>query len=153
MKKFHVYALTSILVVIASIILLLCIFALPQVAQETARLNPEVAYLQYPILLGMYATAVPCLYAIYETIKIIHMMERQEIFTNRIAQALNRIKYCAFTIITLYVAGIIILDAANAMPPLVALMGMTILIVTVLVASAASFLRNVVVKNNMQLSN
>ena len=151
MQKINAIILSSVIVVTGLIVLLLCVFALPSLAQETARINPEVAYLQYPILLGMYATALPFFYALYETIMMIQVTERESIFSNRIVQGLNSIKHCAFVIMALYVVGFSILDYANALPPLVAVMGICIIVITILVATGAAFLKNVLIKNQIEV--
>lgn len=153
MQKINSTILSVVLVLIGSIILLLCVFVLPRIAQETARINPEVTYLQYPILLGMYATALPFFYAIYETVIMIQVTRHKSIFSSRIVEGLNYIKYCAFVIIGLYVLGIFVLDYANALPPLVAVMGFGILIVTIMVAAGATFIKDVLIKNQLKLFN
>jgi hypothetical protein len=133
--------------------LCLCVFVLPNLSQETVRMNPEVAFLQYPILLGMYATAIPFFYALYETVNMIYITQRESIFSSRIVQGLNHIKYCAFAIIVLYVLGMFVLDYTNAFPPLVAVMGIVILFVTIMVALGAAFLKNIVLTNQLKESN
>lgn len=153
MQKINAIILSSVIVFIGIIVLSLCIFVLPSVSQDTARMNPEVAFLQYPILFGMYATAVPFFYALYETVNMIYISQRESIFSSRIVQGLNYIKYCAFTIIVLYVLGIFILDYTNAFPPIVAVAGFGILIVTIMIATGAAFLKNVLIKSQMNLSN
>ena len=153
MQKINSIALSSFIVFIGFIVFSLCIFVLPNLSQETAQMNPEVAFLQYPILFGMYATAVPFFYAIYETVVMIHVTQRESIFSSRIVQGLNHIKYCAFAIIVLYVLGIFVLDYTNAFPPLVAVMGFVIVIVTIVVALGAAFLKNVVLTNQWKTSN
>ena len=152
MQKINSIALSSFIVFIGFIVLSLCIFVLPNLSQETAQMNPEVAFLQYPILFGMYATAVPFFYAIYETVMMIQVTQRESIFSNRIVQGLNHIKYCAFAIIVLYVFGMFVLDYTNAFPPLVAVMGFVIVIVTIVVALGAAFLK-IVLTNQWKTSN
>ena len=152
MHKINSIALSSFIVFIGFIVLLLCIFVLPDLSKETAHMNPEVAFLQYPILLGMYATAVPFFYAIYETVIMIQITQRESIFSSRIVQGLNHIKYCAVAIIVLYVLGIFVLDYTNAFPPLVAVMGFVILIITIVVALGAAFLKNIVLTNHLKES-
>jgi hypothetical protein len=153
MQKVTSIILSSVLVLIGVIVLLLCIFVLPWAAQETVLIHPEVAFLRYPILLGMYASALPFFYAIYETVKIIQVTRRESIFSSQIVEGLNYIKYCAFIIIGLYVLGISMLYYANALPPLVTVVGFGIMIVTIMVAALAAFIKNVLIKNQLQLSN
>ena len=150
MQKISSVVLSAVIVFIGLIVLLLCVFTLPWAAEETVRIHPEVAYLKYPILFGMYATAVPFFYALYETVKMIQISRRTSIFSSRIIQGLDYIKYCAFAIIGLYIAGICILDYANALPPIIAAMGFAILLVTVMVATGAAFIKNVLLKTQMK---
>ena len=151
MQKISSVVLSAIIVFIGSIVLLLCVFVLPRLAEETVLIHPEVAYLKYPILLGMYATAVPFFYALYETVMIIQIAWRNSIFSSGIIQGLNTIKYCAFIISGLYVLGISILDYTDALPPIIAVMGFAILIVTMLVAAGAAFLKNILLKNQIEV--
>ena len=152
MQKISSIVLSGVIIFIGSIVLLLCVFTLPRVAEETIRIHPEVAYLKYPILFGMYATAVPFFYALYETVKMIQIARRTSIFSSRIIQVLNTIKYCAFVIIALYIAGICILDHSDALPPIIAFTGFAILLVTVMVAAGAAFIKNVLLKTQMKVA-
>lgn len=141
MQKINATLLSLAIASLGCFVMFLCVTVLPAVAREAATSNPEVAYLHYPILLGMYATAVPFFYALVETILMIRAIEKKSIFSSRILQGLNHIKYCAFVIITLYICGFFVLDFANALPPIIAVMGVIIIIVTILVAAGASFIK------------
>ena len=143
MKKFITYVLSGLLILIGFIIFLMCAFVLPSIADDVVRHSPEVMHLQYPILLGMYATAIPFFYAIYATIKIIFTAEKESIYAEEIKGFLTHISYCAAVIILLYIAGFIILDVSKALPPIVAILGIIIMIVSSIVATAASFIRGV----------
>lgn len=153
MQKINYVFLSSTLILTCIFFLLMCVFVLPRIAQETVFIHPEVTYLKYPILLGMYATALPFFYALYETLIMIKIIECQSIISSRIVQGLNRIKYCAFVIILLYVIGIFTLDYANALPPIIAVMGSGILLVTIMVAAGSAFIKNILIKNQSKLSN
>ena len=146
MKRINSILLSLGIVAIGIIVLFLCVYLLPILAQEAAAVHPEVAYLQYPILLGLYATAIPFFYALYESVSMIYMIERESLHSSRIVKGLNYIKYCAFVIIALYVAGFIILDTANAFPPIMAVVGFIIIVVSIMVATGAAFIKNVLVK-------
>lgn len=153
MQKITSVFLSSVLILIGTIVLLLCIFVLPRVAHITALVHPEVAYLKYPVLLGMYATALPFFYALYETVTMIQVIRHESIFSTRIVEGLNYIKYCAFIIIGLYVLGISVLYYTNALPPVVSVAGLGIIIITIMVAAGAAFIKNVLNKTQLQLSN
>ena len=143
MKKFITYVLSGLLILIGFIIFLMCSFVLPSISDDVVRHSPEITHLQYPILLGMYATAIPFFYAIYATIKIIFTAEKESIYAEEIKGFLTHISYCAVVIILLYIAGFIILDVSKALPPVVAILGIIIIIVSCIVATAASFIRGI----------
>lgn len=143
MKKLTAFVLSGLLIFIGFIILLMCTFVLPSIAQDVVRQSPEVAHLQYPILLGMYATSIPFFYAIYATIKIIYIAECKSIYAEQIKHYLKQITYCAVTIIILYILGFTILDVSKALPPIVAILGIVIIVVSSIVATAALFIKNV----------
>lgn len=152
MQKLNSIFLRTFIISTGVLVSSLCVFILPGVAQETAHLNPEVAYLQYPILLGMYATAIPFFYALYETLKMIAIIERESVFSSRLEQELNYIKYCAYVILVLYISGFFLLDYSNALPPLVAVIGIVIIIITTLVATGAAFLKHVLIKSRLNVN-
>lgn len=147
MQKISAILLSFLTIFIGIIVLFLCIFVLPQLATETENIHPEVAFLKLPILLGMYATAIPFFYALFETIKIIQVAERESLFSEDIRLGVNRIKICAITIVTLYVLGFMILNFSNALPPLAALMGIVIIIITLMVALGANFIMDLLKRN------
>ncbi|MCM3723706.1 DUF2975 domain-containing protein [Solibacillus isronensis] len=152
MQKLNIIFLRTVIISTGLLVLSLCVFVLPSLAQETAHLNPEVAYLQYPILLGMYATAIPFFYALYETLKMITLIERESVFSILLEQGLNYIKYCAYIILVLYISGFFLLDYTNALPPLVALIGIVIILITILVATGAAFLKYVLIKSRLNVN-
>lgn len=147
MQRFNAMLLSTFLVGLGIIVILLCVFTLPRLALETVTHSPEVAYLQYPILFGLYATAVPFLYAIYETLHMIQIIEKQSITSKQLVQGFTRIKYCGIVIAALYIAGIIILDTANAFPPAMALLGVIILFITGMVITVSIFMRHAIEKS------
>ncbi|MER2127853.1 DUF2975 domain-containing protein [Solibacillus sp. FSL H8-0523] len=143
MKRFSAMLLSTFLVGLGIIVILLCVFILPRLALETVTHSPEVAY----FLFGLYATAVPFLYAIYETLHMIQIIEKQSITSKQLLQGFTRIKYCGIVIAALYIAGIIILDTANALPPAMALLGVIILFITGMVITVSIFMRHAIGKS------
>ncbi|MDO7788164.1 DUF2975 domain-containing protein [Desulforamulus aquiferis] len=73
----------------------LCLFGLPSF----------VNYLNFPVLVAMYAAAVPYFFALYQTLKLLSYIDKNRAFSESSVNALNYIKYCAITISILY-AGI-----------------------------------------------
>jgi hypothetical protein len=88
-------------IIIGIPILALCIFGLPWLTNNPA--NPEYAPILYPILIGMYVSVIPFFIALYQALRLLSYIDRNEAFSELSVKALKNIKYCAITISTLYV--------------------------------------------------
>lgn len=73
-------------------VLALCIFWVPGF----------VNYLSYPILIGVYATAVSFFFALYQALKLLSYIDKNKAFSELSVKALKSIKYCAVTISIIY---------------------------------------------------
>jgi len=82
-------------------ILVLCIFGLPWLANNP--INPDYAHILYPILIGMYLSAIPFYIALYKAFRLLSYIDKNIAFSELSVKALKYIKYCAITISTLYV--------------------------------------------------
>jgi hypothetical protein len=123
-------------------ILSLCIFLLPALAEEAAVMNPEYAYLHYPVLIGLYATAVPFFLALCKAWKMLNGIERGETFSGSSVTSISYIKNCALMIVLLYVIGMVVLGILNALHPGIALGGIGILFVTMVIVVFSSILQD-----------
>ena len=122
-------------------ILALCIFGLPWIANEAAEHYP--AYLLYPVLIGMYAAAIPFFFALYQTLKLLSYIDKNKAFSELSVNALKYIKYCAITISILYAAGMplfFLMAQEDDAPGLVAL-GLVITFASIVVAVFAAVLQ------------
>jgi len=88
--------LKVVVILIGIPVLGLCIFGLPSLAN----------YLHYPVLIGMYAAAIPFFFTLYQTLKLLSYIDQNKAFSELSVKALKNIKYCAVTISILY-AGLI----------------------------------------------
>jgi hypothetical protein len=84
-------------------VLALCVFGLPWLAKDAA--GSELAYLINGILVVMYVSAIPFFVALYQAIRLLSYIDKNNAFSELSVKALKYIKYCATTITTLYVAG------------------------------------------------
>ncbi|MTI96950.1 MAG: DUF2975 domain-containing protein [Firmicutes bacterium] len=119
----------------------LCIFWLPWMAEQTVELFPEVSYLKYPVLLGIYATTVPFYYALYQGLKLLGLIDAYNAFSETAIRSLKRIKFSALIIAFLYVGGEWFLISQNAMPPGLMLLGVAIISAAVIIALFAALLQ------------
>lgn len=83
-------------------VLVLYILGLPWIAKEAADHYP--AYMLYSVLTGLYATAIPFFFALYQTFKLLSYIDKNEAFSELSVKSLKNIKYSAITISILYVA-------------------------------------------------
>lgn len=92
MKRYSTIFLKLAVVLIGIPVLALCIFWLPGF----------VNYLPYSILIGVYTTAVSFFFALYQALKLLSYIEKNEAFSELSVNALKYIKYCAITIGIIY---------------------------------------------------
>jgi len=79
-------------------VLAICVFALP----ESFKGNGPGPFL--PMILGMYAVALPFYFALYQTMKLLNYIDTNKAFSELSIRALRRIKYSAVIIGCLYAA-------------------------------------------------
>ncbi|GAA0501980.1 DUF2975 domain-containing protein [Salinibacillus aidingensis] len=131
-------------------VLVLCVFALPRLASYTAEMYPEFAYLQYPVLIGLYGTVIPFFMGLYQTLQLLKFIDQNYAFSDRSAAALMYIKYCAVTISILYAAGTLFLITQSALHPGIAIIGLIIIFTSVVIAIFAGVLQKLL-KNALDL--
>jgi hypothetical protein len=125
-------------------VLALCIFALP------SAIRSEIAGdFDYGIIfVGMYIPALPFFYALFHVLRLLNLVDNNQAFSLAAAQALKRIKLCAYIIGTIYALGMpyIFYLADKDDAPGVALLGFVIIGVSFVVGTAASVLQRLVQK-------
>ncbi|NEY71418.1 DUF2975 domain-containing protein [Bacillus mesophilus] len=130
------------------VILCLCLFCLPSLAGYSAAMNPEYAYLKYPVLIGIYITAIFFFFSLLQATKLLNYIHNKNAFSELAANALRQIKNSAINIMVLYVIGMFGLAFVNALHPGVAIIGMVIVFTTLVIAVFAAvlieLLRNVI---------
>ncbi|MEK3735125.1 MULTISPECIES: DUF2975 domain-containing protein [Paenibacillus] len=81
-------------------IALLCVWGLPSIMKDAAAYFP--AYWLYPVLAGMYISAIPFFVALVQAYKLLNYIDRNEAFSDLSVRALRTIKYCGLSISGLY---------------------------------------------------
>jgi hypothetical protein len=142
MKRETIF-LKFVVVLMGLPVLALCIFVLPEVAEFFAELNPKLDFLQYPFLIGLYVTAIVFFAALYQTLKLLSYIDKNEAFSEVSVRALKNIKYCAITISALYVVflPLIYLMAEVDDAPGMILIGMVIIFGSMVIAVFAAVLQ------------
>ncbi|CDQ40191.1 MULTISPECIES: DUF2975 domain-containing protein [Virgibacillus] len=133
-------------------ILGLCIVGLPRLAQIYNSWLPELAYLQYPLLIVLYATAIPFFFALYQTLKLLTYIDKNKAFSELSVMALKNIKHCATTISALYVLiiPILYLMAEIDDAPGIVLLGLVIIFASIVIAVFAAVLQKLL-KNAIEI--
>lgn len=134
MERGTTFFLKITVYLIGLIVLILSVGFLPWMASDTASTYPEYAHLQYPVLIGLYLTAIPFFFSLYQALKLLHHIDHQKAFSLRSVKVLNHIKSCAVIIASLYVIGSVFLFAQNALHPGIALVGLAIIGTTIVLA-------------------
>lgn len=124
-------------------VLALCIFLLPGIAEFFSELNPKLDFLQYPFLIGLYVTAIVFFVALYQTLKLLSYIDKNQSFSELSVKSLKNIKYCAITIDALYVVfmPLIYLMAEADDAPGIILIGMVIIFGCMVIAVFAAVLQ------------
>lgn len=137
MKPSSTFFLRGAVCFIGIAVLALCVFVLP------AGIGSDKVGGYRPILFGMYVTAIPFYFALYQTLKLLHYIDTNTAFSDLSVRALTYIKYCAATISGVYAAGMpyIYMVANQDDAPGVVALGFAIVFASVVIAVFAAVLQ------------
>jgi hypothetical protein len=146
MKRGSTLFLKIAVILIGLPILALCIYLLPQLgieAFEQAKKGADLAYVVFAILLVMYVSAIPFYMALYQALKLLSYIDKNQAFSELSVRALKTIKRCAIAISSLYVVGlpfVFIVAEWDDAPGLV-LIGMVVIGASTVIAVFAAVLQ------------
>lgn len=146
MNKWLIVLLKACVIIISIIVLALSIFWLPYMARTTVELFPEVAYLKYPILFGIYITCIPFYIGIFHTLKLLSFIDKEYTFTEDACKSLGVITFSAVCVVIIYIIGIFYLGVENALPPGIALLGIIIIFASFIIGVFATVLKVLLMK-------
>ena len=109
MKRSSTLFLKVAVIFIGIPVLALCLFLLPQIANEAneaAERGSDLAYVVYGILMVMYVSAVPFYFALYQSFNLLGYIDKNLAFSQMSVSALKKIKNCAIIISGLYVVAL-----------------------------------------------
>jgi hypothetical protein len=137
MKKSSTLFLKFVVIIIGLAVLALCAFVLP------AGIGAENVGRYRYILFGMYIPAIPFYLGLYQAFKLLNYIDQNKAFSRLSVDVLKIIKYCAFVISALYVAGMpyIFSVAQDDDAPGVVLIGLVIIFASFVVAVFAAVLQ------------
>ena len=130
-------------------IVALCI-GLPWIAKEAADLYP--AQWLYPVLVGMYGSAIPFFIALYQAFGLLSYIDRNQAFSELSVGGLKKIKYCAVAIAVLYAACLpfLYLMAERVDAPGLLALGLVISFASLVIAVFAAVLQ-MLLKNAIEI--
>jgi hypothetical protein len=146
MKKSSTLFLKVAVIFIGIPVLAMCLFLLPQIANEAneaLKKGSDLAFVVYGILMVMYVSAVPFYFALYQSFTLLSYIDKNQAFSELSVRALKKIKNCALTISGLYVIAlpfVYILAEADDAPGLI-LIGMVIIFAPMVIAVFAAVLQ------------
>lgn len=105
--------------------------------------NPEYAHILYPIVIGIYVSAIPFYMALYQALRILGYIDKNEAFSEVSIKALSRIKKDAIVISIVYVLMVpfIFLLAQIEDAPGLILFGMVLIFASIVIAVFAAVLQ------------
>lgn len=142
MERGSTVFLRGVVVLIGLVVLGLCVFGLPVLIRS--ELTGDFDY--GPIFLGLYVPAIPFFFALYQSLKLLDYIDKNEAFSELSVRAFRNIKYCALIISGLFAAGMpyvfYVADRDDA--PGLAAMGFVIIGASFVIATFAAVLQKLV---------
>ncbi len=103
MKRGSTAILRGVVILIGLVVLAICIFGLPRLIMSEMATGADFDY--GPIFLGLYITAIPFFFALYQALRLLSFIDKNQAFSNDSVRAFKYIKYCAFIISGLFTLG------------------------------------------------
>ncbi|MFD1674800.1 DUF2975 domain-containing protein [Alicyclobacillus fodiniaquatilis] len=143
MKQVSTLFLKLAVIVIGIPVLALCIFLVPKIGNFAGELYPDIAYIKSLVLIDMYAAAIPFYFALYQALKLLSYIDKNQAFSELSVRALKNIKYCAITIGILYLLGmpLYFLMGKKVDPPSFTPMGSFIIFASMVIAVFSAVLQ------------
>lgn len=141
MKLRSTLFLKSAVFLIGVPIFALCTFGLFWLVKNPA--SPDYANLIYPIIIGIYLTAIPFYSALYQAFRLLGYIDTNMAFSELSVRALKYIKHCAITISTVYVVimPLVFLLAEKDDAPGLIIIGMVPIFASIVIAVFAAVLQ------------
>jgi hypothetical protein len=139
MKRSSTLFLKATIALMGIAALTLCIFALPSGIQNSQWGGYR------PIFIAMYISAIPFFIALSQALNLLHFIDRNKIFSDLSIKALQKIKYSAIVITTIYTLGLpyIYRVAQQDDAPGVMLIGLVFAFAPCMIAILAAVLQNI----------
>ncbi|MBN6888724.1 biotin transporter BioY [Cytobacillus horneckiae] len=143
MKRVSTLFLKIAVILMGIPVLALCLFLVPELAEYTVELYPNMTYMKVLVFLFFYVTAIPFYIALYQAFKLVGFIDKNIAFSELSVRALKNIKNCAITISMLYVVGMPLLYLMAEMDdaPGIIVIGLVIIFASMVIAVFAAVLQ------------
>ena len=142
MRKVTTLFLKIAVFIIGLVVLALCIFIVPHLADFAAKLYPSIPLMKYLVFILMYGAAVPFYFALYQAFNLLRYIDRNTAFSELSVKSLKNIKGCAFTISGLYVVGLPLFRLiARKVDPPIGFIALIIIFASLVIAVFAAILQ------------
>ena len=124
----------------------LLIFWLPNIAKDFAISDHEYAYLRYPLLIGIYGTAIPFYIGVYHSFNLMNLIEKDGAFTEKACKSLGAISISSVLVMAIYIIEIVFLNINRGLHPGIFLFGVLVIFFTFIISIFASILKGLLMK-------
>lgn len=140
MKRRSTLFLKTAIILIGVPVLSLGVFGLTWLPDNPV--NPRYAYMIYPIILGMYVSAIPFFIALYQAFKLLNIIDINQAFSKLSVKCLKNIKFCAtaFSCVYVLIMPFVFLMAEFDDAPGLVIIGMVPVFASIVIAVFAAVL-------------
>ncbi|MGX1832394.1 DUF2975 domain-containing protein [Paenibacillus taichungensis] len=144
MQRGSILFLKTAVFLIGIPVLALCIFGLTWLANNPV--NSNYAPILYPILIMMYVSVIPFFVALYQALRLLSNIDKNNAFSEHSVRALLRIRYCAITMSILYVVMLpfVYLVAEKDDAPGLIIVGIVPIFVSIVIGFSSAVLQRLI---------
>lgn len=137
--------LKLVVISISLLALILCVIALPLAVKLIGLQNKIWGYAHSPVLIGMYMSVLPFLYALFQAFKILKLIDSKQAFSNFTVHALSKIKLSGLTISVIYglLMPFFFIMAEHDDAPGIILIGLILIFAAFVIAAFAALLQRI----------
>lgn len=106
MKRGSTWFLRAVIAFMGLVALAVCIFALPSILKGALIEFPGANTLLYIMISGLYLSTIPFFIALYQSLKLLNYIDKNQAFSPASVYALKIIKYCGIAVSVGYAVGI-----------------------------------------------
>jgi len=106
MRRGSTWFLRGVILFMAVVALVVCIFALPAIFNGAEVEFPRSNQLLYIFIVGLYVSVIPFFVALHQSLLLLNFIDKNTAFSQASVNALRVIKYCGVVVSVCYATGI-----------------------------------------------